>query len=237
MPAAPHLDIEIADLSFRYPDGTIALDGIDLAIPPAGRVALIGPNGAGKSTLMLHFNGLLHGQGTVRILGQDLTDATLPAIRRQVGLVFQSPDDQLFMPTVFDEVAYAAVNAGYDEATVGTRVAEALATVAMTQYADKHPINLSIGQKKRIAIASVLVTDNRILVLDEPSAGLDPAGRRALIALLHSFTSTLVIATHDLDLVHRLCSHAVVMKAGAIIRTGLAADILADTAFLTSAGL
>jgi cobalt/nickel transport system ATP-binding protein len=231
------LDIEIAGLSFRYPDGTLALDGIDLAVPRAGRVALIGPNGAGKSTLMLHFNGLLHGQGTVRILGQELTDATLPGIRRQVGLVFQNPDDQLFMPTVFDEVAYAAVNAGYDEETVRTRVAEALATVAMSQYADKHPINLSIGQKKRIAIASVLVTENRILVLDEPSAGLDPAGRRDLISMLDSFSATLVVASHDLDLVDRLCPDAVVIKAGSVIRTGDTPDILADTEFLSSAGL
>jgi cobalt/nickel transport system ATP-binding protein len=231
------LDIEVAGLSFRYPDGTLALDGIDLAVPRAGRVALIGPNGAGKSTLMLHFNGLLHGQGTVRILGQELTDATLPAIRRQVGLVFQNPDDQLFMPTVFDEVAYAAVNAGYDEETVRTRVAEALATVAMSQYADKHPINLSIGQKKRIAIASVLVTENRILVLDEPSAGLDPAGRRDLISMLDSFSATLVVASHDLDLVDRLCPDAVVLKAGSVIRTGDTPDILADTEFLSSAGL
>jgi cobalt/nickel transport system ATP-binding protein len=231
------LDIEIAGLSFRYPDGTLALDGIDLAVPRAGRVALIGPNGAGKSTLMLHFNGLLHGQGTVRILGQELTDATLPGIRRQVGLVFQNPDDQLFMPTVFDEVAYAAVNAGYDEETVRTRVAEALATVAMSQYADKHPINLSIGQKKRIAIASVLVTENRILVLDEPSAGLDPAGRRDLISMLDSFSATLVVASHDLDLVDRLCPDAVVLKAGSVIRTGDTPDILADTEFLSSAGL
>lgn len=231
------LDIEIAGLSFRYPDGTLALDGIDLTVPPAGRVALIGPNGAGKSTLMLHFNGLLHGQGTVRILGEELTDSTLPVIRRQVGLVFQNPDDQLFMPTVFDEVAYAAVNAGCDEETVRTRVAEALATVAMSEYADKHPINLSIGQKKRIAIASVLSTENRILVLDEPSAGLDPAGRRDLISLLDSFSATLVIATHDLDLVHRLCSEAVVLKAGSIIRTGRTADILADGDFVSSAGL
>ncbi len=235
--AASPLDIEITGLSFRYPDGTLALDGIDLAVPRAGRIALIGPNGAGKSTLMLHLNGLLHGDGTVKILGQELTDSTLPGIRRQVGLVFQSPDDQLFMPTVFDEVAYAAVNAGYDEETVRTRVAEALATVAMSEYADKHPINLSIGQKKRIAIASVLVTENRILVLDEPSAGLDPAGRRALISLLDSFSATLVIATHDLELVHRLCPEAVVLKAGSIIRTGPTAEILADTDFLTSAGL
>jgi len=173
----------------------------------------------------------------VRILGQELTDATLPAIRRQVGLVFQNPDDQLFMPTVFDEVAYAAVNAGYDEETVRTRVAEALATVAMSQYADKHPINLSIGQKKRIAIASVLVTENRILVLDEPSAGLDPAGRRALIALLDSLSATLVVASHDLDLVDRLCPDAVVLKAGSVIRTADTPDILADTEFLSSAGL
>ncbi len=231
------LAVEICDLNFRYPDGTAALENVSLRIPEGGRVALIGPNGAGKSTLMLHLNGLLRGTGSIKVLGQDLSEGDIQKVRRQVGLVFQNPDDQLFMPSVFDEVAYAAVNAGYGTDEVRQRVSGALATVGMTGYEDKHPINLSIGQKKRVTIASVLVTDNRILVLDEPSAGLDPSGRRSLIALLASLNSTLVIATHDLDLTQQLCPDSVILKDGRVIRTGATREILADASFLESCGL
>ncbi len=231
------LDIEVEDLTFHYPDGTLALEGVSLRVPQGGRMALIGPNGAGKSTLMLHLNGLLRGQGTIKVLGQELVERNIGNIRRHVGLVFQNPDDQLFMPSVFDEVAFAAVNAGYDTEEVRRRVSKALDTVGMSGYEDKHPTNLSLGQKKRISIASVLVTDNRILVLDEASAGLDPAGRRAIIALLDSLNSTLIIATHDLDLVRQLCREAVVLKEGKVVRTGPTAEILGDAEFLRSCGL
>ena len=231
------LDIEVEDLSFDYPDGTLALEDVSLCVPEGGRMALIGPNGAGKSTLMLHLNGLLRGEGTIKVLGQELAERNIGDIRRHVGLVFQNPDDQLFMPSVFDEVAFAAVNAGCDTEEVRRRVSKALGTVGMSGYEDKHPTNLSLGQKKRISIASVLVTDNRILVLDEPSAGLDPAGRRDLIALLDSLNSTLVIATHDLDLVRQLCPDAVVLKDGRAVRTGPTAEILGDAEFLRSCGL
>ncbi len=231
------LDIEVEDLSFRYPDGTVALEEVGLRVPQGGRMALIGPNGAGKSTLMLHLNGLLRGQGSIKVLGQELAESNLSDLRRQVGLVFQNPDDQLFMPTVFDEVAFAAVNARYDTEEVQRRVAAALATVGMSGYEIKHPTNLSLGQRKRVCIASVLVTDNRILVLDEPSAGLDPAGRRDLIALLASLDSTLIIATHDLDLVRQLCPEAVVLRAGKVVKTGPTAELLGDAEFLRSCGL
>ncbi len=231
------LDIEVEDLTFHYPDGTLALEGVSLRVPQGGRMALIGPNGAGKSTLMLHLNGLLRGQGTIKVLGQELVERNIGNIRRHVGLVFQNPDDQLFMPSVFDEVAFAAVNAGYDTEEVRRRVSKALDTVGMSGYEDKHPTNLSLGQKKRISIASVLVTDNRILVLDEASAGLDPAGRRAIIALLDSLNSTLIIATHDLDLVEQLCPDVVVLQDGKVVRTGPTAEILGDAEFLRSCGL
>ena len=235
--AASPLAVHIRDLRFGYPDGTVALDGVDLAVGEGGRMGLIGPNGAGKSTLMLHLNGLLRGAGEVTVLGLPVTDAHVAAIRRQVGLVFQNPDDQIFMPTVYDEVAYAAVNAGYSPEEVDRRVAEALATVAMSGAAGKHPVNLSIGQKKRIAIASVLVTDNRILALDEPSAGLDPAGRRALIALLEALPATMLIATHDLPLVADLCDTTAVMTRGRIVRSGPTAEVLGDTELLAASGL
>jgi len=231
------LAINISALEFRYPDGTIALAGIDLTLEDHARLALIGPNGAGKSTLMLHLNGLLRGSGSIEVLGQQVDDRSVADIRRRVGLVFQNPDDQLFMPTVFDEVAFAAINAGYADTEVRERVSVALGAVAMPWSCQKHPGDLSLGQKKRIAIASVLVTDNEILVLDEPSAGLDPRGRRELIALLDDLGSTMVIATHDLDLASALCTHAAVMADGRILRTGPAADILDDHAFLREAGL
>lgn len=231
------LAIELHDLRFSYPDGTLALDGISLSVEPGRRLGLIGPNGAGKSTLLLHLNGLLRGEGEVSILGLPVRAANLRAIRQHVGLVFQNPDDQLFMPTVFDEVAYAAVNAGYSREEVRQRVARALATAGMSGYEEKHPANLSMGQKKRIAIASVLVTDNEILALDEPSAGLDPAGRRALIELLDSFESTMLIATHDLALVEALCDTAAVMTSGAIVRVAPLSEVLGDTAFLEACGL
>ncbi len=231
------LAIDIQRLHFHYPDGTLALGDIDLQVCKGSRVALIGPNGAGKSTLMLHLNGLLRGSGSIEILGQQLCDRNVNAIRQQVGLVFQSPDDQLFMPTVFDEVAYAAVNAGYAHDEVCARVDRALATVHMSGTQLRHPGNLSLGQKKRICIASVLVTDNCILALDEPSAGLDPAGRRDLIALLSELDSTLIVATHDLDLAAQLCPETVAMQAGNIIRTGSTSEILADAEFLAECGL
>lgn len=235
--AASPLAVDIRDLRFRYPDGTLALEGVDLAVGEGGRLGLIGPNGAGKSTLMLHLNGLLRGAGEVTILGLPVTNAHVADIRRAVGLVFQNPDDQIFMPTVYDEVAYAAVNAGYSPQDVDRRVADALRTVGMSGVEGKHPVNLSIGQKKRIAIASVLVTDNRILALDEPSAGLDPAGRRALITLLDALPATMLIATHDLPLVADLCDTTAVMTGGRIVRIGPTAEVLADADFLRQCGL
>lgn len=212
--------IDLRDVSFAYPDGSPALDRVTLRVPVGGRLALIGPNGAGKSTLLLHLNGLLRGTGEVMVLGMPAREPNLSVIRQRVGLLFQNPDDQLFMPSVFDEVAYAAINAGHPPDEVRRRVAQALAAVGMTGYEGKHPANLSVGQKRRIALASVLVTDAEVLVLDEPSAGLDPGGREDLMALLKSLGCTLVVATHDLVLAEEVCDRAAAIKAGRVLCTG-----------------
>ncbi len=227
MSGAP-LAVRIAGLRFRYPDGTIALDGVDLRVVEGERVALLGPNGAGKSTLLLHLNGLLRGEGEVTVLGLPARGRAVQQLRRQVGLVFQSPDDQLFMPSVFDEVAYGALNAGLGWEEVQWRVSEALAVTGIAHLAEKHPDHLSLGQRKRVAIASVLVTDNRLLALDEPSAGLDPAGRTSLLELLCSLPATMIVATHDLEFAEALCTRAVAMREGRVYRTGSLAEIGAD---------
>lgn len=219
------LAVDIRDLHFRYPDGTQALMGLDLQVREGERVALLGPNGAGKSTVLLHLNGLLRGTGHIFVLHMPVEGRYLRVIRQQVGLVFQNPDDQLFMPSVFDEVAYAAINAGYPAQEVRARVAEAMRATGIAGLENRHPVNLSLGQKKRVAIASVLVTDNRLLALDEPSAGLDPAGKRALISLLQGLNSTMVIATHDLDFALALCSRGVAMRAGRVTGTGSLDDL------------
>ena len=197
--------VEVRNLSFTYPDGTPALEDVSLRVEQDTRVALLGPNGAGKSTLLLHLNGLLQGDGRVTVCGMEVKGRNLPLVRQHVGLVFQDPDDQLFMPTVFDEVAFAALNAGYHKGEVRRRVAAALDAVAMAGHDGKHPANLSLGQRKRVCLAAVLVVENRILVLDEPSSGLDPAGRRSLLALLLSLETTMIVATHDLRFAERLC--------------------------------
>ncbi len=231
------LAVEILNLHFTYPDGTPALRGVNLRVREGERLALLGANGAGKSTLLWHLNGLLRGRGEIYIFGQPVLPQNFRLIRQQVGLVFQNPDDQLFMPSVYDEVAFAALNAGYGKEEIQRRVGEALAATGLTGLEYKHPLNLSMGQKKRLAIASVLVTDNRLLALDEPTSGLDPAGRRSLISLLASLPSTQIIATHDLQLASALCDNAAVMYEGVVARYDSLAHILADKDFLEECGL
>ncbi len=218
--------LEVIDLSYTYPDGQRALRGVDLHVAAGEKVGLVGDNGAGKSTLLLHLNGILraperaHGQAAVRVAGQPLNDKTVRAIRAQVGLVFQYPDDQLFSPTVFDDVAFGPLNMGLAEAEVRERVAWALQQVGAHGYEHRMPQHLSLGEKKRVAIATVLAMRPAILALDEPSAGLDPGGRRALLALLSSLPQTMVIATHDLAMVRALCSRVVVLEAGSVVVDG-----------------
>jgi cobalt/nickel transport system ATP-binding protein len=198
--------LSVNDLHFSYPDGHAALNGVSLKLCDGDKVALVGPNGAGKSTLMLHLNGILGGKGEVEIAGKKLTRENLPAIRAMVGLVFQNPDDQLFSPTVFEDVAFGPLHMGLPEDEVRTRVEAALEAVRMSGYRDRLSHHLSVGEKKRIAIATVLSMNPSLLVLDEPSAGLDPRARRTLINLLRDLPITMLVSTHDMKLVQELIS-------------------------------
>jgi len=229
--------VEIEDLRYTYPDGTAALRGVSLRLERGERLGLLGPNGAGKSTLLLHLNGLLGGEGEIRIAGERVEPGTLRSIRRRVGLVFQNPDDQLFMPRVFDDVAFGPLNAGHDGEEVRRRVARALAQVGMSGAEQRPPHHLSLGQKKRVAIATVLVLDCEVLVLDEPAAGLDPRGRRGMINLLRELPLTQIIATHDLDFALELCTRAAVLDEGRLIAEGDPAELLRDHALLEAHGL
>ena len=232
-----HHTIEIENLVFKYPDGTRALDGVNLRIAPGEKVALVGPNGAGKSTMILHLNGILHGEGQVCVAGMIVTQKNLAQVRAAVGLVFQDPDDQLFSPTVFDDVAFGPIYQGLPEKEVRARVADALAAVHMQEYAQRVSHHLSVGQKKRIAIATVLSMQPEILVLDEPTAGLDPRARRDLIHLLRELPQTMLIATHDLHMVAELLPRTVVMDNGRVVADDRTGMILQDEALLRAHGL
>jgi len=233
-----HHTVDIDHLRYRYPDGPVVLDDISLHINAGERVALVGPNGAGKSTLMLHLNGLLRAEsGVLRLCGVELADSTLRAVRRAVGLVFQNPDDQLFSPTVFDDVAFGPIYQGCPEAEVRARVRDALAAVHMEAYIQRVSHHLSVGEKKRIAIATVLSMDPEILVLDEPTAGLDPQARRNFIRLLAELPQTMLVATHDLALVREICPRTLILDGGRIAADGRTKKILADRKLLARHGL
>jgi len=229
--------LQIKDLHFSYPDGHQALRGIDLSFCEGEKVALVGPNGAGKSTLMLHLNGILGENSPVSIAGLKVNKDNLPTIRALVGLVFQNPDDQLFSPTVFDDVAFGPLHMGLPEEEVYQRVEKALADVHMTNFGDRLSHHLSMGQKKRIAIATVLAMQPHILVLDEPSAGLDPRSRRALINFLKELPITMLISTHDLRMVEDLFPRMVIMDEGKIVADGYSKDLLQDDELLEAHGL
>jgi cobalt/nickel transport system ATP-binding protein len=232
-----HHTIEVEKLSYAYPDGHVALRETSLIVAPGEKVALVGPNGAGKSTLMLHLNGILQGQGCVRVCGLDVIDKNLGKVRAAVGLVFQNPDDQLFSPTVFDDVAFGPIYQGLKEAEVRERVDQALDAVHMRDYAKRVSHHLSVGEKKRIAIATVLSMNPEILVLDEPSAGLDPRARRTLINQLRELPQTMLVSTHDLRLVQELFPRTVIMDDGRIVADGSTEQLLNDEALLNAHGL
>jgi len=221
--------LEVRGLAFAYPDGHQALSGVDLRIEPGERVALLGPNGAGKTTLVLHLNGIhLPATGEVRVTGVPVAKGALKDIRRRVGIVFQDPDDQLFMPTVRDDVAFGPANLGLRGPELDQRVQAALAAVGMQDVAERPPHHLSFGQRRRVAVATVLAMEPDILVLDEPSSNLDPAGRRELADVLRSLDLTMLMVTHDLPYALELCPRAVVMDRGVIVADGPTADVLGD---------
>jgi cobalt/nickel transport system ATP-binding protein len=217
-------------LRYRYPNGVVGLDGVDLSVTQGERVAVLGPNGAGKTTLMLHLNGLLAGDGALDVGGiRDVRE-----LRAAVGLVFQDPDDQLFMPTVGEDVAFGPLNLGLTRDEVTARVRVALAAVRMSHVEDRAPHQLSLGQRRRVAIATVLAMRPRLLVLDEPSANLDPRARRELLEVLDSFDRTMLVVTHDLPFAARLCERAVILSGGRVAADGPCAEILADEELLAA---
>jgi cobalt/nickel transport system ATP-binding protein len=225
--------ISVTELHYSYPDGHAALNGVDLTISAGERVAVLGPNGAGKTTLMLHFNGvLLAGSGRVEIDGAPVTRKNLKDVRRKVGLVFQDPDDQLFMPTVAQDVAFGPANFGYRGEELAERVRRALDAVSLLDQADRSPAHLSGGQRRRAALATVLACDPDILVFDEPSANLDPVARRELADTLAKLESTLLIVTHDLPYAAQLCDRAVVIDEGVIVADDDVGAVLSNAELL-----
>jgi len=225
--------LEVRQLAYAYPDGTQALFGVDLSIARGERVALLGPNGAGKTTLVMHLNGILTaGHGTVTVAGTPVAKDTLKEIRQRVGLVFQDPDDQLFMPTVRDDVAFGPANAGVRGEELDRVVKDALDQVGMLEFADRPPHHLSFGQRRRVAVATVLAMRPEILVLDEPSSNLDPAARRELAEVLRSLDVTVLMVTHDLPYAVELCERALILSGGVIAADGPTRELLADTGLL-----
>lgn len=225
--------LDVRGLAYAYPDGHQALFGVDLQVRAGERLALLGPNGAGKTTLVLHLNGILQpGAGTVTVSGLPVDKPNLPEVRRRVGIVFQDPDDQLFMPRVRDDVAFGPANLGLRGAALEECVAAALDAVGMAQYADRPPHHLSFGQRRRVAVATVLAMEPEILVLDEPSSNLDPASRREFADLVRSLDVTVLMVTHDLPYALELCERAVVLSDGILVADGPTHDVLTDDALM-----
>jgi len=229
--------VEIINLEYTYPDKTKALDSINLEIKQGESIALVGANGAGKSTLLLHLNGINRGKGQVNILGLPVEEKNLKKVRSMVGMVFQNPDDQLFLPTVFDDVSFGPMNMGLDKEEVKKRTSRALEAVGMAGFEKRLSHHLSFGQKKRIAIATVLSMGPEVLVLDEPTSNLDPRNRRNLVELLKTFKTTKIIATHDMGMVASVCDRVVVMSQGKVVADGPTKEILTDQDLLDKYGL
>jgi cobalt/nickel transport system ATP-binding protein len=226
--------IHARDLRFTYPNGVTGLDGLDLHITHGERVAVLGPNGAGKTTLMLHLNALLQGTGELEVAGLRVGHDDVRDLRARVGLIFQDPDDQLFMPTVREDVAFGPLNLGLSRTEVEDRVKVALDAVRMGEHTSRAPHQLSLGQRRRVAIASVLAMHPSLLVLDEPSANLDPRTRRELMETLDRIDRTLVIVTHDLPLAAVLCERSVLLSAGRIVADGPTRELLEDEQLLAA---
>ena len=233
--------IAIQGLRYLYHDGTEALRGVDFEIAPGKCVGLLGPNGSGKSTLLLHLNGILPekiaGDGAIRIAGQAITTANLESIRRQVGLLFQDPDDQLFCPTVEEDVAFGPQQLGLSGNELLARVERSLGMVGLSGYGHRATHHLSQGEKRRVCLAGVLACEPTVLVLDEPTSGLDPRGRREFKTLLQGIPATKLIATHDLEWVVELCSRVIVLDGGLVVADGSTTEILNDEALMVAHGL
>jgi cobalt transport protein ATP-binding subunit len=233
--------IELQSLCFSYPDNRRALHDVSLRIEAGESVGLIGPNGAGKSTLLMHLNGILpeapSGQPSVFIQGVPITKSSLRQVRREVGLLFQDPDDQIFCPTVYEDVAFGPRQFGLLEKDVNDLVREALIKVGLRGSDARSPHHLSAGEKQRVCLAGILVCRPKILALDEPTRGLDPRGKRQLLSLLRSIPATKIIATHDLELVVGLCRRAIVLDEGQIVADGPAMTILSNEELMLAHGL
>lgn len=233
--------IEIRDLRFNYPDGKVALSGVSFAVGDGECVGLVGPNGSGKSTLLLHLNGLLPESfpktPAVTIYGRALDRETAAGIRRDVGLLFQDPDDQLFCPTVYEDVAFGPRQFGLNEKELATVVKQALEVTSLEGHENRSPHHLSSGEKRRVCLAGVLACQPRVLALDEPTSNLDPRGKRNLIQTLKSIPATKIIATHDLEMVVELCSRTIVLDQGLVVADGPTRDLLGDEKLMLAHGL
>jgi len=233
--------LQVHELGYRYRDGTTALQGVTFEVEEGERVALVGPNGAGKSTLLLHLNGLLPERPSndprVFVFGTPVTRTHLLEVRARVGLLFQDPDDQLFCPTVYDDVAFGPQQQGLDRTAVGARVAEALHQVGLEGFEQRMPHHLSRGEKRRVCLAGVLACRPSLLVLDEPTSDLDPRGRRELIALLRRLPVTQIIATHDLEMVVSLCPRLILMDRGRVVSAGPSRELLSNESLMLAHGL
>jgi len=232
-----HHSIEIEQLTYSYPDGHQALQEVSLVIQPGEKVALVGPNGAGKSTLILHLNGILSGPGQVKVCGLEVNKENLSRVRAMVGMVFQSPEDQLFSPTVFDDVAYGPIYQGLSPEEIQERVHLALDAVGMSEYEGRVSHHLSLGEKKRIAIATVLSMHPEVLILDEPTAGLDPRARRSFIDLLRALPMTMLVSSHDMLFVEELFPRMVILDGGRVVADGQTIALMRDDQLLNLHGL
>ncbi len=229
--------LNVKNLSYQYSDGIVALNEISFSLAPGERLAVVGGNGAGKSTLLLHLNCILEGEGTVEVDGLRIGKAPPAEIRRRVGLLFADPDDQLFMPTAIEDVAFGLLNAGYDKRGAREKAIETLNALNAAHLAQREPRRLSRGEKKRVALAAVLALEPELLAMDEPASGLDPAGRREFIGIIKELDSSLIIATHDLDLALELCSKAIILNNGYIATEGRPVDLFGDEKLMAANGL
>ena len=229
--------IEVRDLTYRYPDGTLALDGVNLTVYEGESIALVGPNGAGKSTLIRMFNGIYQGEGEVRVDGLEVKEENLEQVRSLVGMVFQDPDDQLFCSTLYDDVAFGLMNMGLERAEVERRVEEAMAAVGLEECADKEPQNLSFGQKKRAAMATVLTMSPPIMVFDEPTSNLDPKNEKAFVELIGKLDSTCILISHDMPILYHLCQRVLAISQGRIVLDCTMDEFITDKSALREYGL